>query len=179
MIAKLRQKCQRCRSNTRAAINPSWVVLAGVGLFLFAVGMQAVKVIVLRNDVVDEISRAANTAIQMSIEDEYRADHISKVDRSKVQQNIEAYYRDEMGLVEAGAANKLACYSDDGARLRYMLEIQETLYSGYENVTTTTYPSITITGTIHVPVEVFADFLPEGTAFKINFSIRTRNRRIE
>ncbi len=142
--------------------------IGGSLLFLFAfiilltVTYTFGRAIMVRNQVSAELSRALNTAIQLSMRDEYRRDAISQIDTVRAETEVYAY------LAGIGMDASMTMRRDGQPVFR--LSVDSLVFT--ENP-----PAARITGTVFVPVGML-HALGVPAEIEFPFSIASRNQRL-
>jgi hypothetical protein len=143
--------------------------IGGSILFLFAflivlsVTYTYGRALVVRNQVSAELSRALNTAIQLSMQDEYRRDSISQINTVRAEAEVYEYLKGT-GLDENMITRR------DGLPV-FRLSIFSLTF-------TESPPSARITGTVYVPVGML-QALGVPAEMQFSFSVASRNQRMD
>jgi Flp pilus assembly protein TadG len=137
-----------------------------VFLILAGMAIEYGRAAAIKRNVEDGLSKALNDAVQMAMLDDYRQEHISRIDFDIANAEAVAYMSEVLGL-DAPAYT----VQQSGGRTLYRLE----------NVTITTEiepPHMTLTCTLVVPMSMFSSMTGE-LDLRLDVRVDSRNQRLE
>lgn len=156
--------------NKRASMGfPVAVMFLFLVIFICVVGIviEYGRAAAIKRTVEDGLSKALNDAVQLAMLDEYRQEHVSRIDTGEAETEAFAYMSDVLGL-QSPAYTVL---QGDG-RILYRLE----------NVVITSQaepPHMTLTCTLIVPQAMFSDAMGGGFSMRLEMRVDSRNQRLE
>lgn len=139
------------------------IVFLLIFLVVMSITLEYGHAVLVKEHIEQELNRALNIAVAMSMQDTYRRDHISYVDTTIANSTFDEYLHNEMGL------NSSLQHMVDG-KLQYAITIRTLSIED-------TPPRMTLTATLHVPNQMLADLV--NVQLDLPLSVASRNQRIE
>jgi hypothetical protein len=149
----------------RGSITWLFIILL-VFLILVGVVIEYGRAAAIKRNVEDGLSKALNSAVQMAMIDEYRMEHISRIDTDAASIEAYSYITNIMGLM----APSYTMQGGDGHTV-YRLE-------GITITSTAEPPHMELSCTLVIPMAMFRD-MTGGLEIKLNLHIISRNQRLE
>ena len=87
-------------NNCRGSAAIFIIIFIAVFMLIFCICVELYHTVTLRNYIENELSRALKIAVGMSMQDEYRKDHISRIDAYTAKEEFEKYLQEAMMLDE-------------------------------------------------------------------------------
>lgn len=139
-----------------------------VAVFLILSGMavEYARAATIKRSVEDGLSKALNDAVQMAMIDDYRQEHISRIDSDVADAEAAAYMSSVLGL-ESPAYTAL---QSDGNVLYRLEDVTVT--------TTVEPPHMSMTCTLVVPMSMFSS-ITGGLDLRLDLRVDSRNQRLE
>ena len=139
------------------------IVFLLIFLVVLSVTVEFGRAVFVKDHVEQDLNRALNIAVAMSMKDEYRRDHISSIDTAVADTAFQEYLHDEMAL------NASLQHVMDG-QLQYAITIRTLSIEE-------TPPRMTLTATLHIPNQMLTDLV--NVQLDLPLTISSRNQRIE
>lgn len=149
----------------RGSITWLFVILL-VFMILVGVAIEYGRAATIKRSVEDGLSKALNSAVQMAMLDEYRMEHISRIDTDVAAMEVYSYIKTAMGL----EAPSYAMHGSNGSTL-YRLE-------GITIISTAEPPHMELTCTLIIPASMF-NSTTGGLEIRLDMHIVSRNQRLE
>ena len=151
------------RNFQKGASGTMMVLFCMIFVILLAIGIEWYRAVTLKEHIDIEIERALNIAVELSMRDNYRRDHISNIDKDIAIAEFYDYLNQELSL-----DYNMSCYVN--GRFQYRLVISN-LYIDTEP------PVLRANGQIETQISFLKYF--GSFTYTIPFSIRSRNIRLE
>lgn len=149
----------------RGSITWIFIVLL-VFMILVGVAIEYGRAGVIKRNVEDGLSKALNSAVQMSMLDEYRIEHISRIDTDVAATEAYSYIKTVMGL-------EAPSYIMQGGEGRTLFRLESIAISS-----TADPPHMELTCTLIIPASMF-NSSTAGLEIRLNLHIVSRNQRLE
>ncbi|HWR19915.1 MAG TPA: hypothetical protein VN608_09855 [Clostridia bacterium] len=145
----------------------TWIFIALlVFMILVGVAIEYGRAGVIKRNVEDGLSKALNSAVQMSMLDEYRMEHISRIDTDVAATEAYSYIKTVMGL-------EAPSYIMQGGEGRTLFRLESIAISS-----TADPPHMELTCTLIIPASMF-NSSTGGLEIRLNLHIFSRNQRLE
>ncbi len=159
----LKKKAVRLLYDESGTSGGSMIVFLLIFLVALSVTVEFGRAVFVKGHVEQDLNRALNIAVAMSMKDEFRRDHISSIDPAVSDTAFKDYLHDEMAL------NASLQHVVNG-QLQYAITIRTLSIEE-------TPPRMTLTATLHIPNQMLTDLV--NVQLDLPLTIASRNQRIE
>jgi hypothetical protein len=149
----------------RGSITWLFIILL-VFLVLVGITIEYSRAASIKRNVEDGLSKALNSAVQMAMQDEYRMEHISRIDADVAATEAYFYMKAVMGL-------EAPSYIMQGGEGRTLYRLESISISS-----TAEPPHMELSCTLVIPMAMFNSYTG-GLEIRLDMHVVSRNQRLE